>query len=95
MRTRYAVTVDVAVPSLPELPGWRQLAWANQGRNHWDTREQAERWLREAWKNSEPAIRQVFGNRADTLGVDEIECHDSGDAVGIYVQRFLDHGAGI
>jgi len=59
----------------------RVLTFANQGRNHYDTREAAE----EALKLYEPDLRaKVLGDKADTLEVRWVRCWPHGDAVGIY-----------
>jgi hypothetical protein len=61
--------------------GLRQLTFANQGRNHYKTEEDAQTNL-ELYK---PDLRaKVIGDAADTLEVRPVECYDSGDARGIY-----------
>lgn len=61
--------------------GQRTLTFANQGRNHYETREAAEKAMREF----EPDLRaKVLGDRADSLEVRDVECWPSGDAKGIY-----------
>lgn len=61
--------------------GYRTLTFANQGRNHYETREQAETAL-SAYK---PDLQsKVLGDAADTLEVRAVECYDSGDAKQIY-----------
>lgn len=77
---RFAITVPWA-----ELPGTRVLAFANQGRNHHDTREQAEQYLRDVQQNNSPERLKEF--KLDLARVDEIECYHHGDAVGIYVDE--------
>jgi hypothetical protein len=58
--------------------GVRCCTFGNQGRNHCDTREEAETKL----KLFEPSLRaKVLGERADTLKVLEVECYDHGDSV--------------
>jgi hypothetical protein len=64
--------------------GLRALTLANQGRNHYDTREEADAAL-EKLKTS--LRERILGDRADTLLVSEIECYGHGDAVGIYVDH--------
>lgn len=61
--------------------GMRQLSLANQGRNHFDTPEAAEKWL--AAFVGEHRSR-LSGGRPETLAVRPVECYLHGDAVGIY-----------
>jgi hypothetical protein len=64
--------------------GLRALTLANQGRNHFDTREEAEAVL----ESLKVSLREkILGDRADTLHVSEIECYGHGNAVGIYVDH--------
>lgn len=59
----------------------RQLTFANQGRNHYDTREAAEK----AMHCFEGDLRsKVLGHAANTLEVRPVDCHEHGDAKGIY-----------
>jgi hypothetical protein len=59
----------------------RVLTLANQGRNHCDTKEQAQEKL-DLFRNS---LREsVLGDMADTLEVRPVECYEHGDAIGIY-----------
>ena len=61
--------------------GLRQLTFANQGRNHYETEGAAKQMLR----RFEPDLRaKVLGAAADTLEVRPVECYDHGDAKGIY-----------
>jgi hypothetical protein len=61
--------------------GFRQLTFANQGRNHYDTRESAEN----AMKPYEPDLRaKILGDLADTLEVRMALCYHHGDAKKIY-----------
>lgn len=69
MQTRYAVT-HIATD------GVRVLTRANQGRNHFDTRAEAETWMN-ATKASLRA--KVLGDGADTLRVLTVTCYDHGD----------------
>lgn len=56
----------------------RHLTFANQGRNHYETRKKAET----AMRLLKPSLREkVLGDKADTLKVLPIECYDHGDAV--------------
>lgn len=71
MKRRYVITHL-------QKDGLRALAFPNQGRNHYDTKEQAEK-AREALK---PELESKLGFRA--LEVRETDCYDHGDAVGIY-----------
>lgn len=60
--------------------GLRTLAFANQGRNHYDTKEQAE----QALVLLSPDLKNKLGLVA--LEVREVECYAHGDAVGIYFE---------
>jgi hypothetical protein len=62
------------------MTGTRTLTFANQGRNHYRTREDAERSLAQY----RPGLEMSIGKAADTLEVREVECYDHGDAKGIY-----------
>lgn len=59
--------------------GMRTLAFANQGRNHYETREQADEFL-ELYK---PDLAGRISNH-HSLEVREVTCYDHGDAVSIY-----------
>jgi hypothetical protein len=76
--TRYAIThID--------KDGMRTLAFTNQGRNHYDTAADANKALTDMNQSNSPhALSQHFSN-PNTLRVDPINCHQSGDAIGIYV----------
>lgn len=76
MRTRYVITHI-------NKDGLRGLTFANQGRNHYDTREEAERMRTLV----ESDMRARGDNRADTLRAVPKECYDHGDAVGIYADH--------
>lgn len=71
MRTRYVLTHLAK-------DGLRTLVNANQGRNHYDTREEAEHAL----EALAPQLRERLGMRA--LEVRATECYDHGDAVSVY-----------
>lgn len=72
---RYAITHVGAA-------GLRQLTFANQGRNHYDTRKAAE----DALTLFAPSLRaKVLGDAADTLRVSEVECYYHGDALRFYI----------
>jgi hypothetical protein len=73
MKTRYAITNI-------NKDGLRILSFANQGRNHFDSREDAESWL-SAMRGDMRSLRVVLGEQVDTLRVDAVECYDHGDAV--------------
>lgn len=66
--------------------GMRTLTYANQGRNHCETRAEAERKLAALVGNTDVArLEQVFGNQAlGTFDVRAVECYDHGDAKSIY-----------
>lgn len=76
MRTRYAIT------HVSPTTGLRTLTFANQGRNHYDSRAIAEEALAAYYKGD--GLRAMLGDAADTLEVREVECYDHGDAIGIY-----------
>ena len=66
-----------------ERQGLRQLTFANQGRNFYDTAEAA----REAMALYEPDLRaKILGAAADTLDVRPVECYENGDAKAIYFE---------
>lgn len=74
--TRYAVTTV-------KSDGLRVLAFANQGRCHFDTKDGAEKHLAAILaNNSESTLASTFGqNFRTTMRVDPVECYDHGDAV--------------
>jgi hypothetical protein len=63
--------------------GMRTLTFANQGRNHYQARKDAEAALAAYLSNGSLRDR-VLGDKADTLEVRAVECYDHGDAMGIY-----------
>lgn len=70
--------------------GHRLLSFANQGRNHYDTRELAESKLAALLKyNSEAELKNGFGPNFSTLAVSEVECYEHGDAKGIYLDGYF------
>jgi hypothetical protein len=81
-----SVTEDKAMKRLYVIThvnkdGDRTLTFANQGRNHYQTRQEAE----EALRMYEPGLRaNVLGSLADSLAVYEAECYDHGDAKKVY-----------
>ena len=81
MKTLYAVTHV-------NEDGIRQLSYANQGRNHSETKEEAERKLVPfISNNSESQLSSAFGKQAlGTFEVRPVECYDHGDAVRIYFE---------
>lgn len=64
----------------------RTLAWANQGRNHKLSREEADSHLESMLEhNHGNVLESVYGPAgAKSLAVREVECYESGDAIGIY-----------
>lgn len=81
MKTMFAITHvtknDRAGNFWPE--GVRRLTFANQGRNHYDTREEAQAAL-DGYVADGSLRSKVLGDAADTLEVREVECYDHGDA---------------
>jgi hypothetical protein len=64
--------------------GMRTLARANQGRNHFETKELAEEYLKDVWtNNSEDTLKSVFGD-VIKMRVDPVECYHHGDAKRVY-----------
>ena len=64
--------------------GFRTLSFANQGRNHFNTREEAVNRLKAMLlNNSKDTLISVYGN-IDSFEVRPIECYDHGDAKRIY-----------
>lgn len=64
--------------------GLRTLSFANQGRNHFDTREAAEEHLAAVKKNNSIfTLHHLYGD-VDKMEVREVECYLHGDATGIY-----------
>ena len=69
--------------------GTRALTFANQGRNHFDKKADAEQKLAALIQNNDTKrLEQLFGWQAlGTFAVSEIDCYtsgDAGDATGIY-----------
>jgi len=73
--------------SFMDKNGLRTLSGPNQGRYFKDTREEAEKHLRDfLTNNSEERLADIYGKQAiGTFRVDEFDCYDHGDAKGIYV----------
>lgn len=68
--------------------GVRQLTRANQGRNHFASEADAERYLALFKQSNEASLAQVFGQQAvDTFAVRPVKCYEHGDAVGIYFDK--------
>ena len=83
MSTRYAITHI-------NREGFRQLTCANQGRNHFDTFEEAMK-RREAMlaNNVESTLVQTFGPHfLKTVAVRPVECYPSGDAESCYFDHY-------
>lgn len=74
MKTMYAITHI-------NKDGMRQLSFANQGRNHYETREGAEAALANLLSANSADTLKMYN---DSLEVRPVECYDHGDAVGIY-----------
>lgn len=77
--------------------GMRTLTFANQGRNHRRTAEEAQHHLDEILKHtSEETLRQCYGPKAiGTFEVRPVECYSHGDAKRVYFDTFRDGGAAI
>jgi hypothetical protein len=80
MKIRYAIT------RINE-DGYRQLAFANQGRNHFEDRDSAEFHLKMTLKhNKEKFLKSLYGDISE-LRVDEVECYDHGDAIRVIFEE--------
>lgn len=77
--TRYAATCV-------NREGMRTLMRANQSHSHWDSREDAQKWVDAVvGANSEANLEQVWGKQAiGTFEVRPVECYEHGDAVSVY-----------
>jgi len=66
--------------------GIRALTRANQGANHFDTKEQAEaHFLSFLKNNTQKLLEQVYGRQAfTTFEIRPVKCYDSGDAIDVY-----------
>ena len=63
----------------------RSLAFANQGRNHFDTEEEAVRHLGLLRQNNNPDTLSTFDSQqGKTLEVRPVECYWHGDAIGVF-----------
>lgn len=63
----------------------RRLAFANQGRNHFDTNEAAFNHLLAVKSNNSVATLDMFdGCGGESLEVRPVECYWHGDAIGIF-----------
>lgn len=74
---RYAIT------HVSRKSGLRVLTFANQGRKHFDTRQEAREHL-EALKGPDGLCRVLDPQEFLSLETREVECYDHGDAKGIY-----------
>ena len=67
--------------------GYRVLTFANQSRNHYSTKDKAEKALEQLKVNGLPRIREILGETGfATLEVREIESYENGDAKSIYIE---------
>jgi len=67
--------------------GCRVLTFANQSRNHYSTKDKAEKALEQLKVNGLPRIREILGETGfATLEVREIESYENGDAKSIYIE---------
>ena len=68
--------------------GLRRLTFANEGRNHYANKRDAEDYLRAINKNTgNERLAQIFGAQSlNTFKVLPVECYWHGDAVGIYFE---------
>lgn len=76
MKTRFVITKL-------DNSGLRTLACANQGRNHYDTQQEAERSLVAILNpsvNSADTLKSVFGD-VSQMKVLAVPCYDHGDAM--------------
>ena len=80
MKTRFAITHI-------NRDGMRTLSCPNQGRNHRDHKEDADKLLEVCTLNTaSDLLAQIYGKQAvGTFEVRPVKCYDHGDAVGIYV----------
>ena len=70
-----------AITHFNKKTGVRQVTFANQARNMYDSRQEAQ----EAMELYETDLRsKILGESANTLEVRSVECYDNGDAKGIY-----------
>ena len=84
LATQHPPSFPMLSATLEEPDGLRVLAFANQGRNHFDTREAAEAHIAATMNpatNCADTLRSVFGD-VTKARVDSVECYDHGDAVG-------------
>jgi len=77
--TRYAATCV-------NRDGMRTLMRGNQAHSHWDSAEDAQKWLDAVVRaNSEADLKQCWGEQAiGTFEVRPVECYAHGDAIGVY-----------
>ncbi len=82
MKTRFAVTHI-------NRHGFRQLSFANQGRNHFDTYALARLHILAMIRNNSGAtIADVYGPHPETLDARPVLCYDHGDATAIYFDGY-------
>src|SRR3972149_6050752 len=79
MKTMYAITHI-------NKDGMRTLSRANQGRNHFDTAEEARAALETTLKNNSlDTLESIYGKvGATSMEVRPVRCYDHGDAMEIY-----------
>jgi hypothetical protein len=71
-----------AITKIDNEDGGIVLAFANQGRNHFDTRDAAETHLAALRaNNSAHSLNTISDGQPDKLAVHEIECYPNGDAI--------------
>ena len=74
--TRFAITHVSPKTNL------RTLTFANQARNFYDSKEEAEQSMR----TYKPDLQaKILGDAANTLEVRPVECYENGDAKSIYL----------
>lgn len=78
MKVRY-------VPTHIGSDGLRRGSRANQGRNHFDTRKDAEAWIAGVSASNQEGLKALVGQGdPKSCRVDAAFCYDHGDALGIY-----------
>lgn len=77
-KTRYAIT------HVSDKDGLRTLSFPNQARRHYDDQAEALHGLA-CFQGPDGLCRVLTPREFLTLRVDAVECHESGDAVGIFV----------
>lgn len=80
-----------AITHYDSKSGVRQLTFANQGRNFYATREDAEK----AMQLFEPDLRsKILFDAANSLEVRAVDCYENGDAKSIYFPMRLNKVTG-